>query len=124
MRLLIVPTTIILLAFSVACNPCQEEVSFRDTQPGGSILAVIAIRECGATTGSNTLLYLHRDTLIPWDSEDDVIIGIEDPQWLQAKWVDHDSILVTRLKDVPPEKIFKQSTESRGIKISYTVVPR
>ncbi|MEH3146073.1 MAG: hypothetical protein PGN34_12160 [Methylobacterium frigidaeris] len=124
-------TIVAALLLAGGCSPsCDETVIARSDAPDGRRGAVVLRRDCGATTGSSTRVAILSPGDLPSDAgtvfsaDDDhgaAAPGDGGGPWAEARWLTADHLLVSH---AARSRVFRQSGEAAGVRISYRAVDR
>lgn len=87
-RRLAIPIALFGIAFPLAAcsDPCSNRVTERLVSPDGEWIAILFVRDCGATTGFSTQLTLTRADVDVPEGTGNVFVAGRDKTTLAAEW--------------------------------------
>jgi hypothetical protein len=122
------PLIAALMICSGCSNACQNTVASRSVSPDGKHVAVLFLRDCGATTGFSTQISVLNAsgklsasgyTFIADDDHSAARFGSWDGSWAETKWLSADRLLV---RYAAKSRLFKQNERVSEVRIIYQVV--
>lgn len=114
--LVVVVFAVIVYVSELPFFGCGDSVVSESVSPNGQLVAVVFLRNCGATTGYSTQVSLRRSAE-PFDSEkQSPFLILDDDGKVVLSWREQ-SRLVIRLPREP--KVVRKESEQSGVSIEY-----
>lgn len=106
----------ILISLLSGCSECNNEIIKKENSPDGNFVAVIFIRDCGATTD-----FSYQVSILNKDSQMNNLKGnvfiTENVEITSVKWNSIEELTITYKSN--KEEIFKMENSIYGIKVNY-----
>ena len=101
---------------TIITGGCEDFILSKVPSPSGRLIATVFVRDCGATTASNTQVSLNSRSYLSGLKKQTSFLVFEGEGTVKVSWINDSTLTVILPKAV---KLFHQDEKQRGVTIRY-----